>query len=69
MEQIEGSRRLIRVASERKILGVCGGVGLYFNVDPTVVRLVWIVVTMFGGIFPGVILYFVAGLIIPDEKG
>jgi phage shock protein C len=69
VEQIEDPRRLVRVGSDRKILGVCGGIGRYFNVDPTVVRLTWIVLTWFGGIFPGIILYFVAGLIIPDENG
>ena len=68
MEKIEGPRRLVRPESDRKILGVCGGIGRYFNVDSTVVRLTWVVLTMFGGIFPGVILYFIAGLIIPDES-
>ena len=69
MEKIEGPRRLVRVRSDRMILGVCGGLGQYFGVDPTVVRLTWVVLGLFGGVFPGLILYFIAGLIIPDEGG
>ena len=67
MEKIEGPKRLVRLQSDKKILGVCGGLGRYFGVDPTVVRLTWVVLSLFGGVFPGVILYFIAGLIIPDE--
>ena len=68
MEKIEGPRRLVRPESDRKILGVCGGIGQYFQVDSTVIRLVWVIVSVFGGVFPGLILYFVAGLIIPNEN-
>lgn len=48
------------------ICGVCGGLAEYFAVDPTVVRLIWAVVTLFG-IAPGIIAYIIAALIIPQS--
>jgi phage shock protein C len=51
----------------RSILGVCGGLGAYYNIDPTVLRLLTVVVVLFTGVFPGVIAYVLAALIIPEE--
>ncbi|MCF2705450.1 PspC domain-containing protein [Enterocloster clostridioformis] len=48
---------------ENKMLcGVCGGIGEYFNIDPTIVRLIWAIFACSG---PGIIAYFVAAIIIP----
>ena len=47
------------------IAGVCGGLGEYFDVDPTVVRLLWVLFSCFVG--SGVIAYILAFLLIPDE--
>ena len=48
-----------------RICGVCGGVAEYFNIDPTLVRLGWVLVAAcsFG---TGIIAYFVAAIIMPD---
>ena len=58
-------RRLYRSQSDRVLGGVCGGIAEYFQVDSTLVRLVWIFFTLFGG--SGILAYFLALLIIPDE--
>lgn len=59
-------RRLIRSATDRQIAGVCGGLAEYFGVDATAVRLLWVILSVFGGaVVGGVIAYLVAWLIIP----
>jgi phage shock protein C len=56
-------RHLYRSQTNKVIAGVCGGLGEYFNVDTTVVRLVWIILTLLGG--AGIIAYILAYLIVP----
>jgi len=56
-------------SSENKILaGIIGGLGEYFDIDPTVLRLGWLLVFVFTGIFPGLLAYFVAILIVPKKS-
>ncbi len=47
---------------------MCGGIGEYFNVDPTLVRLVWVVLTLLSFGF-GALLYLIAWLVIPEKGG
>jgi len=61
-------KRLYRSKKDRKICGVCGGIAEYFDVDPTIVRLIWAILTIFSAFFPGIILYLICCLIIPEEK-
>src|SRR5271156_3225598 len=58
-------KRLTRSATDNKIAGVCGGLAEYMDVDSTVVRLVWVLVTFFPGIFFGIIASAVAWLVRP----
>ena len=58
-------KKLIRSATDRKLAGVCGGIGEYFGVDPTMVRIGWVVFCLLGG--SGVLAYFFCALIIPEE--
>lgn len=58
-------KRLYRSRRERVIAGVCGGLADYFSLDPTLVRLIWIVLIFGGG--SGLLLYLLAALIIPEE--
>lgn len=60
-------RRLYRSRHERMLAGVCGGLAEYFDTDPTIVRLVWVLVTVFTGLTPGVIAYLVLWLIVPES--
>lgn len=58
-------KKLYRVTQGKMVAGVCGGVAEYFNVDVTVVRLVWAVASCFN--FAGVIAYIAAAVIIPEK--
>ncbi len=55
-------KRLRRSTSNKIIGGLCGGLGDYFNIDPTIIRLIWVIATFWIG-FTSVIIYFI-GLII-----
>ena len=56
-------KRLVK-STDKKICGVCGGIGEYLGIDPTVVRLVWILFSVMGG--AGVLAYIIAALVIPE---
>ena len=58
-------KKLFRSIDNRMICGVCGGVGNYFNVDPTLIRLVWVLASILGG--SGLLVYIIAAIIIPEE--
>jgi len=59
-------KKLVRPQKGRKLAGVCVGIANYFNIDSTVVRLFWIFLLLPGGI-PGVLLYVLCWIIIPEE--
>ena len=62
----DSSRELTRSATNRKIAGVCGGFGECFGVDPTAVRLLWTVLSIWPGfVVGGVIVYLAAWLLMP----
>ena len=58
-------RRLTKSRSDRMIDGVCGGVGEYFGLDSTLVRIAWVLLTLFGGV--GIVLYILAMIIMPKN--
>ena len=58
--------RLYRSKTNRIIAGVCGGLGDYFKVDPTLIRLLWVLLTLSGG--AGLVAYIIAWAIIPEES-
>ena len=57
-------KRLYKSKTNRVICGVCGGVGEYFGIDPTIVRLLCV---LLGLTITGVIVYIIAALIMPEE--
>lgn len=59
------SKRLYRSRSERWLAGVCGGIGNYFNTDPTVVRVIFVLAALIMG--GGLLIYLILWLIIPLE--
>lgn len=61
------SRKLRRAPRTGMLAGVIGGVGEYFSVDVTLLRVIFIFVTLLTGVFPGVIGYFLAALIMPTD--
>ena len=58
-------KKLYRSKSNRVLLGVCGGVAEYFNIDPTVMRVIWAVTSIFA--FAGVVAYAVCAFVIPEK--
>jgi phage shock protein PspC (stress-responsive transcriptional regulator) len=59
-------KRLYRSGTDKKIAGICGGMGEYLDVDPTVVRLVTIILALATGLIPMTIGYIIAWFIIPE---
>jgi len=57
-------KKLCKSSVNRKIAGVCGGIGEYLNVDPTLVRLIWVLFAFCGGC--GLLAYIIAAIIMPD---
>jgi phage shock protein C len=58
-------RKLYRSRNDRIISGVCGGLGEFFGIDPTLIRIIFILLLIFGG--SGLIIYLVMLLIVPEE--
>lgn len=58
-------KKLYRSRDDKKIVGVCGGVAKYFGIDPTIVRLIWAITSIFA--FAGIIAYIVCAFVIPEE--
>jgi len=65
-KEIKG-KRLLRSKKNRMIAGVCAGIGNYFDIDPTVIRLVWVLFCFFSLGF-GALAYVIAWVIIPEGK-
>ncbi|MBO5702310.1 MAG: PspC domain-containing protein [Clostridia bacterium] len=58
-------KRLYKSISNKKLCGVCGGIAEYFGIDPTLVRLAWVLFTLLGG--AGVIAYIISAIVILDH--
>ena len=61
---MEEPRKLYRSRNQRMLAGVCGGLAEYFNVDATLIRVLFLVLAVFGG--SGLVIYVVMWLIVPD---
>jgi phage shock protein C len=59
------AKRLYK-SQEKKLCGVCAGIAEYFNIDPTIVRLIWVVITC-ASVGGGLIAYVICALIMPDR--
>ena len=63
---VPASRRLTRSVADRRIAGVCGGLAEYFDVDPTIMRVAWVITSIVvGAVVFGIVAYLVAWFIIP----
>ena len=60
------SKKLYRSKNNRRVAGVCGGIAEYFDIDPTLVRLLALLFILLGG--AGVITYLIAWIIIPEKS-
>ncbi|MFA6856477.1 MAG: PspC domain-containing protein [Treponema sp.] len=59
------AKRLYK-SQEKKLCGVCAGIAEYFNIDPTIVRLIWVVITCVS-VGAGLVAYIICALIMPDR--
>ena len=59
------NKRLYKSSVNYMLCGVCGGIAEYFNIDPTLVRLAFVLIAMGAG--SGILAYIIAAIIIPDE--
>ena len=63
---MEEPRNLYRSRNQRMVAGVCGGLAEYFNVDATMIRVLFLVLTVVGG--SGLVIYLVMWIIVPDVR-
>ena len=59
------NKKLYRSITDKKLCGVCGGLGEYFEVDATLIRLLWVIFTFMGG--AGVMAYIICAIIVPQQ--
>jgi phage shock protein C len=60
-------KKLMRSRADRKVGGVCAGLAAYLEIDTILMRLLWAFVTLVSGIFPGVVVYVLAWIIVPED--
>jgi phage shock protein C len=60
-------KKLYLSDTDKKISGVCGGIGEYFRLDSTLIRLIWITLTVVTGVLPGLIGYVIAAIVMPHK--
>lgn len=61
------TKRLVRPQEGRILFGVCAGLGQYFNMDPTLVRILWVLLSFVAG--SGIMLYVILAIIMPSDSG
>lgn len=60
------NKRLLRSSSDRWVAGVCGGIAEYFGWDPAIVRLAYVLLSVFSAAFPGLLVYIILWIIMPQ---
>ena len=58
-------KRLYKSRTDRKIDGVCAGIAKYLNIDPTIIRILWVIISLAGG--SGILAYIICMIIMPVE--
>ena len=62
------TKKLYRVEQGKMLAGVCGGLAEYFNIDPSLVRILWVLITVFTAFFPCLIAYLIIAAILPRKS-
>lgn len=62
------AKRLYRSTKDRRIAGVCGGIGEYFDIDPVIVRIIALILLLPGGL-PGFVPYVMLWILVPNNPG
>jgi len=61
-------KQLRRSMVNRQIAGVCAGIAEYFDFDPTTVRVVYVLISIFSAAFPGLLVYIILWILIPERE-
>jgi len=61
-------KKLYRSEENKVVSGVIGGIGEYFDVDPVILRLGWLLVLVITAVIPGIIVYFIATFVVPKKR-
>ncbi len=65
--KIQNGKKLLRSKKDKKIAGVCGGLAAYFEIDPTIIRILWVIATIFlSAIIIGIIVYIIMAIVVPE---
>ncbi len=62
---MDATRKLYRSRSDRKLAGVCGGLAQFFNLDPTLIRVLFVVLAVLGG--SGILIYLAMWIMVPNQ--
>lgn len=60
------SGKLKKSSHNKMIAGVCGGIAEYFDIDPTIVRVAYVVLSLLSTGFPGLLIYIILAFVMPD---
>ena len=60
-------KKLTRSADDRMLAGVAGGLAAYLDIDPALVRIIFVIITLFGGVFPGLLIYVILWFVMPEQ--
>ena len=61
------TKKLYRSTINKKLCGVCGGIAEYFDIDPVLVRLLWVCASLFSACFPGLLVYIIFAIVVPSQ--
>ena len=60
-------KKLYRSKENKVLAGIIGGIGEYFDIDPVILRIIWVLLVVFTAFVPGIIVYLFAVLIVPKK--
>ena len=63
---MDTEKKLYKSANDKMLSGVLGGIAEYLKVDATVVRLIFALISIFTGVFPGILFYIICAIIMPE---
>ena len=63
------NKRLYKSSTDKKLCGVCAGIANFFNIDPTIIRVIFAVAAIFTTGFPFTLLYIILAFILPEDNG
>ena len=61
------AQKKLYLSNDKQLCGVCGGIGEYLDIDPTIVRVIYLCLSLFSAGFPGLLVYLILYAIIPQK--